>query len=183
MDGQVVPTVIVSGTLGAGKTAVSDEISVLLEEARVPHGLMDVDCLDQCFPAPAEDPWGEELACANLAAVWTNFRARGAKYLVLARAIQGREQLEGYRGAIPEADITVVRLVASPETLRRRLQQREAGSLRGWFLGRVQSLAQELEAAGVEDFVVDNDGRPVRDVAREILGRLGWLAATNQTGR
>jgi chloramphenicol 3-O-phosphotransferase len=69
----------------------------------------------------------------------------------------------------------VVRLVVSDETILDRLERREAGSLRGWFLDRASGLAEELEAVGIEDFVVSNDGRAVREVASEILDRLGWI--------
>jgi adenylylsulfate kinase len=174
-----VDVVLVSGTLGVGKTAVSDEMSLQLQGAGVPHGLIDVDALDQCLPHPADDPWGERLACANLAAVAANFRRHGARRLVLARAVQGRQQLAGYRDAIPGARITVVRLEGSPETIRRRLQDREVGSLREWFVSRTDGLGADLENAAVEDFVVSNDGRSVPEVASEILDRLGWVSRSS----
>jgi hypothetical protein len=175
VDPQPVAVVIVSGTLGAGKTAVTDEMSVLLQEAGMPHAIIDVDHLGNAFPPPPEDPWNERLATANVAALWCNFRDRGVRKLVLARAIRSPDHLEGYRRVIPGARVTVVRLTASPTTIRSRLGEWERGSLREWFLERSDALTAELEAAAVEDFVVSNDDRPVREVAGEILDRLGWI--------
>ena len=43
-------------------------------------------------------------------------------------------------------------------------------------LERATQLTEILERAGVEDLVVDNGpGRPVGDVAGEVLSRAGWL--------
>lgn len=50
MAEESIPTLIVSGTIGAGKTALADEIAVVLNEQRIPHGLIDVDWLCQLYP-------------------------------------------------------------------------------------------------------------------------------------
>jgi hypothetical protein len=43
------------------------------------------------------------------------------------------------------------------------------------FVARVQPLEAALDAAGLEDFSVDNDGRSVTDVAREVLRLAKWM--------
>ena len=43
------------------------------------------------------------------------------------------------------------------------------------FVARVAVLEALLDAAGLDDFAVENDDRSVTDVARAILGRAGWL--------
>jgi hypothetical protein len=93
--------------------------------------------------------------------------------------VQGHRQLAGYRDAIPGTRITVVRLEGSPETIRRRLEDREVGSLRDWFVSRSDDLGADLENAAVEDFVVSNEGRSVQEVASEILDRLGWVSRSS----
>jgi hypothetical protein len=37
-------------------------------------------------------------------------------------------------------------------------------------------LERILDEARLEDFIVSNDDRPVREVALEVLERAGWLA-------
>lgn len=172
---ETVPVLIVTGPVGAGKTSVASEISEILEEARVPHALVDIDALRGCYPRTTDDPYQVRLAMRNLAAVWRNFREEGAARLVAADVIESRDELEGYRQAVPGAQILVARLRAGPETLRERIAQREIGSGLDRHLRRAVELARQMERDRVEDFAVQTDGKPVGEVAREVLVRSGWL--------
>ncbi|MBA2726460.1 MAG: AAA family ATPase [Actinobacteria bacterium] len=174
MHSEAIPTVLVTGTVGSGKTSVADEIAVLLHEQSLSYALLDLDWLCQAYPAPEHDPYRDEFMFKNLAAMWPNYRAEGVHYLVLARVIEDRDHLDRYREAIPEADITVVGVVAPPEVIQRRLRNREIGSFYDHLWRRSQELSPILGEAAVEDFTVSNDERPVREVAVEILTRLGW---------
>lgn len=174
MRPDVVHTVLVTGTVGSGKTAVADEIAVLLYEQGLTHALLDLDWLCQAYPSPPDDPYRDELMLKNLAAIWPNYRDDGVQYLVLARVIEHRDHLLRYKEAIPEANIQVVRVTAPPELVEERLKKREIGSFYDHLWRRSQELAPILEAAGVEDFVVVNDGRPVRRVAEKTMNTLGW---------
>lgn len=169
-------TVLVTGTVGSGKTSVADEIAVLLHEQALSHALLDLDWLCQAYPAPPHDPYRDELMLKNLTAIWPNYRAEGIRYLVLAHVIEDRAHLDRYREAIPEADIQIVRIVAPPELVQKRLRSREVGSFYDHLWRRSQQLASSLEGAEVEDFTVSNDERPLREVATELLTRLGWPA-------
>jgi hypothetical protein len=51
---------------------------------------------------------------------------------------------------------------------------REPGTFQPQALARARVLAGILAEAKVEHFVVGNDGRSVREVAEEVLGRAGW---------
>ena len=43
------------------------------------------------------------------------------------------------------------------------------------YVGRVAPLEETLDKAAIEDFAVANDGgRPITEVAGEILQRAGW---------
>jgi len=93
---------------------------------------------------------------------------------VVARVFGRREALDDYRAAVPGASIMVVRLRASPETLRQRVEHREIGLARASSLDRSLELATQLERARAEDHVVETDGRSVTEVARTVLDVAGW---------
>lgn len=174
MQLEVVPTVLVTGTVGSGKTAVADEIAVLLYEQDIPHALIDLDWLCQLYPAPAEDPYREDLMFRNLSAIWSNYRAEGVDYLVLARVIEDREHLRRYKASIPGARIKVVRVHTPSALVQQRLRRREAGSFYDHLWRRSQELSKVFDRVQVEDFLVANDERPVRKVAKEAMTLLGW---------
>ena len=107
----------------------------LLRDADVPHATVDFDQLTACYPRlPDDDGWGTNLGLTNLAALWRNYSARGAGRLLLARVIEDRTELDGYRAAVPGAEIVVVRLRASPATLQERVRRRGEGRGIEWHL-------------------------------------------------
>ena len=170
----VVPVMLVTGPVGVGKTTVAGEVSALLERAGVPHAFVDVDSLRWSYPSPPDDRFRTALAMRNLAVVWSNFRADGAERLVLADVVESRDELDRYRGAVPGAEIAVVRLRAAVEKLAARVGEREQGSGRDWHLARAAEPAAQLDRDAVEDVLIETDGRAVLDIAREALERCGW---------
>lgn len=111
--------------------------------------------------------------------MWSNFKDRGATYLVLARVAEAASALDDYRKAVPGAAITTVRVITKPNLIAQRLGHREAGSILDALLKRSRELDAILDAAAVEDFSVDNSGRPLREVASDILRRLDWPHPTS----
>jgi hypothetical protein len=170
-----VPVLLVTGPVGVGKTTVALEASDLLEATGVPHAVIDVDALSWCYPTPVDDPFNSRLALRNLICVWANFAKAGAARLILARVVETRDELGAFREAVPGAELTVVRLRASDETLLRRVADREFGSHREWSLKRAVELAKLMDDQAVEDYLVETDGRTVTDVAREVLRRGNWF--------
>jgi GTPase SAR1 family protein len=172
-----VPTILVTGPVGVGKTTMIDRMSGLLRAANVPHAAVDFDQLTAAFPrSPDDDKWGTQLGLANLASIWRNYHGAGAQRLLIARVLEARSELEGYRTAIPGAEITVVRLRASLKVLRARLRER-GGADAGlqWHLDRAVELAPQMDESRVEDVLVETEERDPGDIAREILVQLGWL--------
>lgn len=98
----------------------------------------------------------------------------GAGPLILARVLEARSLLRHVVEAVPGAEVTVVRLRAPLAVLQARIRSREAGDP-SWFMGAAAHTAEVLERAGVEDHLVDNAGRPVPEVAEEVLRLVGWL--------
>jgi ribose 1,5-bisphosphokinase PhnN len=174
----IVPTIVVTGPVGVGKTTVVGEMGLLLRDATVAHAMVDFDHLTACYPRPADDDrWGTKLGLMNLAALWKNYEQSGARRLLIARVIESRSELDGFRGAVPGADIVVARLRAAPETLQARVRQRGPGRAMEWHLNRALALAPLMDAQRVEDLLIETDGRDATSIARDILLRVGWLKA------
>ncbi len=164
-----VPVLVVTGPVGIGKSSVGAAVAELLTEAGVAHGMVDLDYLRWCYPAPASDRFNTALGLRNLAAVWQNYQSAGAMRLVLADVVESREDLERYRRAVPGAEIMVVRLEAPLEVIVRRLEGREEGASLEWSRLRAAQLVEQMACTRVEDLLVDTAGKAVLEVAREVL--------------
>ena len=166
---------VVNGTVGAGKTTVAEVVADLLRERGVPYAWIDVDALRRAYPTADDDPVGQAVALDHLQAMAGVLRRRGYRHVVLAEVIERPADRELYERAFDGAELAVVRLTATEGTRLARLAAREPDPWRDWHLTRTVELATILEAAGVDDAVVDNDGvRPLRDVAAEVLTAAGW---------
>jgi hypothetical protein len=177
-----VPTLLLTGTVGSGKTVVAADIGVLLEERRLPVAIIDLDWLGWVHLASGFDAV-EALIAANLAAIWPNFQAAGVRHLVLTRAVTKQESLESLRDALPDAAFTVARLTSTGGIIRDRLRRRDTGAVLDQHLEESTSMARAMDAAAIEDFQVQNEGRPVRVVAGEIVTRLGWVEVFSRRRR
>jgi predicted kinase len=164
--------IVISGSMGSGKTTVMAETSDLLTAAGIPHVAIDLDALG--VGHLPDDGWND-LTYRNLASVWKNCAAAGATRLLMAEAVESRAELDQIREAIRHSDIVICRLKATLATMQQRVLMREPGVLQEQFVARVAVLEALLDAAGVEDFSIENDGRPVTEVARELLVRASWL--------
>jgi predicted kinase len=150
-------------------------VADLLRERGVPYAWIDVDMLRRAYPTAADDPLGQAVALDHLEAMAGVLRRRGYRHVVLAEVIERAEDRELYERAFDGAELAVVRLEASEATRIARVTARERDPWRDWHLARTVELATVLQAAGVDDAVVDNDGeRPLREVAAQVLAAAGW---------
>ena len=78
---------------------------------------------------------------------------------------------------MPGAQITICQ-ATGPEQLRieRLVNRMPPGPSRDWHLARTKELESILESLALEDFVVENDSRPLRAAALEVLQRAGLEA-------
>src|SRR5204862_2781502 len=120
------------------------------------------------------DRFQQQLALRNLQAVWRNCRAAGATHLILARVLEARDELAGYQRAIPGAEIVVVRLRAPVAVLHERIQRRRHGQDPAWHMQRAAELAPLMDHEGVEDVLIETADLLPRDIAEQILDRIGW---------
>jgi hypothetical protein len=165
--------IVISGSMGAGKTTVMGEASDLLTANGIVHAAIDADALGIVHGPGAAST---DIVYRNLEAVWRNFAAAGVDRLLLADVVEHRGEVERIRACLPSAEIAICRLTAGIETMRQRIRLREPGMLQEKFVARVAELNAVLDEAQVEDFSLENDGRrSVTDIARELLVRGGWL--------
>jgi adenylylsulfate kinase len=167
-----VKAILISGTMGSGKTTVLAEASDILLSKGIVHAAIDLDTLGI---AHLPNGVADDLLFRNLASVWANYQAAGVTRLLLAEALETAADLERTRNAIGEVEIVVCRLTASEETAKQRVRTREPGMLQETFVTRVADLGRILDLAALENFSIQNDNASVTDVARELLLRAGWL--------
>lgn len=164
---------IITGSMGSGKTTVLGEASDILTLRGIPHASIDLDTLGMAYlPTGVSD---DGVMYRNLKCVWENYAARGLARLVLARALESRTQLEHCRAAVSAGPTLVCRLTASLQTMQQRVRMREPGTFQEKFVMRAAELNALLDSAHLEDFSVVNEDRSVTDVAYEMLLRAGWL--------
>lgn len=168
-----VALLLITGTMGAGKSAVLAEASDLLAMRNVVHAAIDMDALGLAHLSPSS--LNDDAMYANVGCVCSNYAQRGVSRFLLARAVEGRSILDILLKAINAQSAVICRLTASPECLHQRLRSRESGVLREDFVARSTELNNILDRAGLEDFTIVNEDRPLTVVAHQVLVRSGWI--------
>jgi len=164
---------LITGTVGAGKTSTAEAAGALLAAAGTPHAVIDLDELGRLWPAPADDRFNFDLLLRNLCTA-ANHRAAGAQRLILAGVVETPDELRRFRRAVG-TDLAVCRLRATPGELRRRLTRRHRGDPDGlrWHLARHAELDAVLDRAGVADTEVQT-ARSATETAAAVLTAAGW---------
>jgi len=165
---------IITGTMGAGKTSVLGEASDILALRGIAHAAIDLDALGLAHLPYAAG--GDGVMYRNLQSVCENYSSLGVKRLLLARAIEDCAELERCRGIVAASSTAVCRLTANIETMEQRIKQRESGVSRGNYVARVAKLNTILERARLENFTITNENRQLNDVAHELLLKAGWIS-------
>lgn len=161
--------IVVTGPVGAGKTTIAFATGMLLEEAGIPHAVVDMDALRNVYPAPEGDPFATRIGYDNLAAVWTNLRTIDPRVVMLADVVEHRHQVVEYERAVPGARVTVVRLHVPMELILSRLEDRETAATIEWYRRRAPELQAIMEREQVADVVIDVGKQSPEAIGREIL--------------
>jgi hypothetical protein len=165
---------VITGTMGAGKTHVLAEASDILALQGIVHAAIDLDALGLAhLPAAAET---EGVMYRNLQSLCENYASLGVRRLLLARAMEDRAELELCSGLVSASNTVVCRLSASIETMEQRIRLRESGVSRRDYITRVTELNAILDRAQLENFTITNENRPLTDVAHELLVKAGWIS-------
>jgi adenylylsulfate kinase len=169
-DSPIARALLITGTVGAGKTSVAVAVGEIRARARIPHAVIDLDWLRRCWPPPSADRFHHALLLSNLRAVARNDLDVGARWLVLAGVVESRTARQHYQDAVG-VDLVVCRLTVDAETLRERLVERHADDQRGlrWHLDRAGELDDILQRAQVEDVTVPVAELSVSEVAAAVL--------------
>lgn len=166
---------LISGTVGAGKTTAADAVGGQLRAHGVPNAVIDLDWLRAAWPSPPRDRFNLAIELTNLAAVAANFLNGGAHRLVLAGVLEDPAVRPRYRQAVG-VPLHVARLRVGLPLARQRLHRRHAGPTAdlGWHLHRAGELHDILEAAAAEDFIVDTDELNIEETAAALIVGAGW---------
>jgi adenylylsulfate kinase len=167
---------LITGTVGAGKTSVLLEIGEALGRDGEPYAIVDLDWLAWLRPSAASEATVQGVLHENLAHVARTFRVAGVERLALARAVRTVGEIEAIRSALEPCELAVVRLVAEPAEIARRLGARDTGAHLAEHLAEAEAFASAAEEARIGDLTVATDGRPVASVARQVLAGAGWPA-------
>ena len=166
---------IITGSMGAGKTSVLAEASDILALRKIAHAAIDLDTLAIAHLPSA--PSTDGVMYRNLQSVCQNYAALGVTRLLLASAVEDRAQLELCRSAVSAQNTAICRLAASLGQMRQRVKMRETGMLQQQFVDRVAILDAILDRATLEDFTVVNENRSLTEVTQEMLVKAGWISA------
>jgi predicted kinase len=170
---------LVTGTVGVGKTTIAKATCRQLAEVGDAHALVDLDQLSELWPPPEGDPFNRQVTATNLQSVATNFGRAGARSLVLAGVVANQDDVRILERAVGQR-ISIVRLTATAEVIQARLHVRH-GDLDptglAWHVARAPVLSAVIDASDIPMAVVDNRGQPTA-TATAVLAAVGWLIET-----
>jgi hypothetical protein len=183
-----VEILLVTGPAGVGKSTLCWEMGAQLATARVPHAIIETDELDRVFPRPSgEDlvrlaPGTLDISSINLAAIWSTYRALGHSRLIMSGVVMHPEYDRRWiSAAIPDPQITIVRLLAAESTLVARLGQREVGSGREEQVQRALRQARRMAGERTDGLLlVRTDGVTPQELSATLLREVGWLPAPHK---
>ncbi|GGC81264.1 AAA family ATPase [Chelatococcus reniformis] len=190
MERTAVHIALITGPAGVGKSTLCWELGAQLAAGGIAHAAIETDELDRVHPRPrAEDldrisPGVRDVSQINLAALWSTYRALGHCRLIMSGVMLhlGFDR-RWIQAAIPEAEISVVRLRASEPTLLERLDQREIGSGLDDQVERTLRQARRMASEDTDGLiVVPTDGRRPPELAKSVLDRLGWMTDAQSSG-
>lgn len=166
-------SIFVNGTVGVGKSTLADALSAA---ERGSHAVIDLDSIRKLRPAPSSDRFNHELELLNLKSLARNYRAAGAKRFIIAGVIEEKAELPRYIDALGSDGLFVCRLVARSDVLQSRLHFRHREDTEGlvWHLDRVGTLSDVLEAADIDDLVLDSSDVPPVELAVAVRRAAGW---------
>jgi hypothetical protein len=149
-------------------------MSYLLQSRHQPHALLDLDYLGWAWDGSSGD--GERnadlaMTLPNLTAVTANYLAAGIRWYILAWYIQDSSEVQAVQHALG-FPMRVARLDVPLDVIGQRLGPDPTAERQD----NLREAARQIESGGgvgTEDILLPGD-RPVRELAEDLLARLGW---------
>jgi adenylylsulfate kinase-like enzyme len=162
--GDMTPVLWLCGPPGVGKTSVAWQIFSELAQGGVRVGYADIDQLGMCYPEPLADQGRHRMKAANLSALITNFRAAGARCVVVSGVV---DPVVGVHAELlPGTALTICRLRAGQDEITRRLIRRHGPrEVMPEALQEALAEADALDASDFADVCVDTGAGPAAEVA------------------
>ena len=160
---------VLTGAPGAGKSSVLEALTTLLEIDGVPFGALESEQLAW------GSPWLPHAAWLRLLAHVIDLqRESGRALFLVAATTETAGELRGVLEALGAARVLVVCLRAAPDTVARRIAEREPDAWPGKeaLIVHARALAESMPSIAGLDLVIDTDGRDAVDVAREVRDAL-----------
>jgi gluconate kinase len=160
---------VLTGAPGAGKTAVLDALTTLLEIEGTSYGALESEQLARGWPMLGADQW-----LLQLESVIGLQREGGRQLFLVAVTAESPSELRRAVGAVGADQVMVVCLSASPDVVAARLATRESDIWPGKqaLIAHARQLATLAPAPCSVDLVIDTEGRDPHSVAGEIRDEL-----------
>ena len=166
--------IFLNGGYGVGKSATLEHVGDLLAQAGRPFSLMDVDWFHRSWPPAEQD--NALIEADNIAAVWKRYQTAGPRQLVMCGVISTEAARDRHEAAVG-CPVRTVRLAADAHATRRRLQGRYSASQQSaldWHLERCDEIAARLEAADLDECLIDTTALAPHAVAERFFCTSGW---------
>lgn len=174
--------IIITGSVGSGKTTTMGALTELLEDRNISCAGIDMDYLRWFHPHAPGDRFGTSVGLKHLSLLAESYCELGIPLLILADVIE--DSVAAHQLALPDYDVTVVRLHVPVEEMHARLRQRESPQRVAWYLDRAIELQTIQDENEIGDVQIQVGDQSPEQVAREIdllLGlSSGRVAMTSQ---
>ena len=167
--------ILLTGTVGVGKTTVLTEIGEILDAARGALRPRRPRLARVDPPRGGVGRDGDRRAVREPAAGGATFRSAGVRRIAVARAICDPGEVEAIRVALGADRLTVARLTAAPPAIERRLRARDRGAQLTEHLLEARAFSAAAEAAGIGDVVLPTDDADPTATARAALAQAKWI--------
>ena len=164
---------LITGTVGTGKTTIATEIGAQLAAMNLHNAVVDLDWLGWVNVGNDFNGY-DQLIIQNLVSAWQNYRTIGVEYLVLARAFLQREPVDILLNTFPNTPMIIVRLTASKETIKKRLSQRDSAETLREHLAEMEVMNQIMDGLNLENAIVNNDSLSEKETASQIIHITNW---------